>query len=313
MPRSIKGYENCYGCGVCTLPCPIWQQRHDTFLTFAGRAMALLGGAEAGELKDSVDACLLCGSCEPACPVGIPTVDITLNLRSELSGVTQGDLPKVEVERSSPGTSMIFPDLSLKKEKELLNLSASLLNMPVAEDCGSDILEAFKRGLTLSDERTLAFLRTVAGLHYAVVADGLFKRLLRVMLPGLKVQGLGEAMLRFSKVQNALGPTDLYIIEARSYNTDFKRCMPFYTEVSRKTGCAMNMDLQRIAIPTGSYCGSGAGSRYVPDCREQIRWILEARIFNRIIVETADDLTLFRNAVDVPVLHVAELAGEKDR
>ncbi|GBE05260.1 hypothetical protein BMS3Abin10_00883 [bacterium BMS3Abin10] len=291
------------------MSCPIWQQSHEILMTFAGRALALQAGAEPEELKDSVGACLLCGSCEPACGMGIQTVDITLKLREALNnGKSKDDLPQVQLSRSTPDRAVLIPDTALLKNKDLLGRTLSLLDIPLAEDNGSDILEAFENGRRPISGRVAAFYRELSGMRKIVVSDGLFKRYIRAVLPGLEVIGLGEALLRLPIVRSSLRPTDLYIIEARAFNADFKRCLPFYTEVRKQTGCIMNLDLQRIAIPTGACCKAEFKSRSAPESAKQISWILDGRSFDRVVAETAEDIPLLKKAVTQPVMHVAELA-----
>ncbi len=310
MINDVSGYERCNDCGLCTLPCPIWQQSHELLLTFTGRERALQGGAQPEEIKESVSACLLCGSCEPACTMGIRTVDITLKLRAALNGYSKEELPQGQVNRSlSAARAFLIPNAALLENKDLLKHSAGLLDIPVAEDDGSDVLEAFETGRRPKAGRAGAFLKTLTGMRKVVTADGLLKRYMQAVLPGLEVIGLGEALLRLPMVQAALRPTDLYIIESRTYNMDFNRCMPFYTNVSRQTRCVMNLDLQRIAIPTGACYRAEVRGEAVPKITEQIRWILEGRSFDRIVVEAAEDITFLRKAGAAPVIHVAELAG----
>ena len=310
MFRDVSGYELCNGCGVCTLPCPIWQQRHEAVLTFEGRARALQGGAEPEELKESVGACLLCGSCEPACAMGIKTVDITLQLRAAFNE-NKNDLPKEIFSGRTSGFDILIPDTAMREQNELLDHVTSLLDVKVAEDDGLDILGGFENGTTPGVERLRLFLQKLAGIRRVIIADGLFKRYLRAVLPGLEVTGIGEVLLKLPEVQAALKPTDLYIIEARSYNIDFDRCMPFYTDVSRQTGCAMNLDLQRIAIPTGSHYKADDESGFVTTTTEQISWILEGRSFDRIVVESVADMEHLKKAGGVHVVHVSELVEGK--
>ena len=65
----MNDYRACTGCGICVLPCPVWQETRDLSLTLAGRALALQGGATALDLRESLEACVTCGACEPVCPV----------------------------------------------------------------------------------------------------------------------------------------------------------------------------------------------------------------------------------------------------
>jgi ferredoxin len=306
MFRDINGYELCNGCGICTLPCPIWQQSHEAVLTFKGRAQALQGGAEPDELRESVGACLLCGSCEPACTMGIKTVDITLQLRAAFNG-NKNDLPKEIFSAPTSGFDILIPDTATREQKELLDHITSLLDVKVADDDGLDILGDFENGITPGVERLRSFLQKLIGIRRVIIADGLFKRYLRAMLPGLEVTGIGEVLLKLPEVQSSLKSTDLYIIESRSYNIDFDKCMPFYTDVSRQTGCAMNLDLQRIAIPTGSHCQEDHNTKSGTRTTEQIRWILEGRCFDRVVVESVADMEHLKKAGGVHVVHVSEL------
>jgi ferredoxin len=310
MSRDINGYELCNGCGVCTLPCPVWQQSHDAFLTFKGRARALQGGAGSDDIKESVAACLLCGSCEPACAMGVRTVDITLQLRSRLNE-NNIDLPTALPAGTSSGTSILLPDDALRKRNDLIDRITSRIAVAVADDGGSDILGDFENGRTPVTDRLRSFLQELAGYRRIIVTDGLFKRLLRGLLPWIEITGIGETLLRLTDVQEALKPTDLYLIESRSYNTDFDRCMPFYTDISRKSGCAMNLDLQRIAIPTGSHFNKDTDRSFQTTADRQIRWILEGRSFDRVVVESVDDMELLNKSGGMYVVHASELVEMK--
>ena len=69
-----------------------------------------------------------------------------------------------------------------------------------------------------------------------------------------------------------------------------------YDDLRKETGCAMNLDLQRIAIPA---------------CDEaEARWMLKGRRPARIVVENPADRDILRRVADVPVLHLAELNQE---
>ncbi|HEX9188411.1 MAG TPA: (Fe-S)-binding protein, partial [Vicinamibacteria bacterium] len=84
-PRPRPGHEACTGCALCLLPCPVWWETGDPLLTPMGRARALQGGASAEALGPSLEACVLCGACEPICPERIDTIGMTLSLRRQLA------------------------------------------------------------------------------------------------------------------------------------------------------------------------------------------------------------------------------------
>ncbi len=103
--------SQCNGCGVCMLSCPVWNQHHTKMLTYCGRNRALIGGATEADLAASARACILCGSCEPLCPMGIRTQQTTIALRRSLAA--RGLLPKPDTrsgkQRSeTPGTPRIL-------------------------------------------------------------------------------------------------------------------------------------------------------------------------------------------------------------
>ncbi len=92
--KERPGYEDCTGCNVCVLPCPVWRETHDITLTLAGRAKALQRGVPIDALAASLEACVLCGACEPVCPVEIDTVGMTLDLRAKLAEVGKFSLAR---------------------------------------------------------------------------------------------------------------------------------------------------------------------------------------------------------------------------
>ncbi|MDX8403188.1 MAG: hypothetical protein R8K54_02120, partial [Mariprofundaceae bacterium] len=72
------------------------------------------------------------------------------------------------------------------------------------------------------------------------------------------------------------------------------------------TGCSMNLDLHRMAIPTG--IGSMSDSLGQFDVRKQIEWLIQGRTFNRIVVENPADQSMLAEVTDKPVVYVGELA-----
>ncbi|MGD9157587.1 MAG: (Fe-S)-binding protein [Desulfobacteraceae bacterium] len=308
---SRPGYEKCNGCRVCTLPCPVWHETRDISLTHCGRARAIQCGASPEDIRESIMACILCGACESVCPFGIDTVGMTIDLRYMLN--KEKSVSASTEERISENTNRkgIYPRLFLPG-KQLRSHEQLILNIhnilddsetAIAYDDGSDISRAVESGASVSDERKEQFIRSVSGARELVVADGILQRVLKKWLPDLKVTWLGMAILNKINVKGLLGPEDLYIIETRGYNGAREEMVREYDLIRKKTGCQMNMDLHRSAIPTGS------GSVYlkVVSPEEQASWIIKGREFKRIIVENPEDISVFRKVTDARVINVSDL------
>jgi hypothetical protein len=103
---------------------------------------------------------------------------------------------------------------------------------------------------------------------------------------------------------------DLYVIEPRAYHADVEGLVRHYDDLRHASGCAMNLDLQRIAIPaTARNLRQRLGLEATDDAA-QTRWLLQGRRIARIVVEDAGDIAAFRQVVDLPVVHLAELVNE---
>ncbi|MDQ6974174.1 MAG: 4Fe-4S dicluster domain-containing protein [Mariprofundaceae bacterium] len=111
-------------------------------------------------------------------------------------------------------------------------------------------------------------------------------------------------------VQQQLTPNDLYIIDAAPFHADYQRRVEHYTSLRAKTGCRMNLDLNRMAMPTG--IASEAANQGLFDVNEQFEWLIQGRIFERVIVENNADIDVLQNMTDKPVVCVAELLNTLD-
>ena len=119
-----------------------------------------------------------------------------------------------------------------------------------------------------------------------------------------RILGVGEAMISNAEITGLVNSDDLYIIDSRTYHADYERLVEMYDDLRKRTGCMTNLDLHRVATPTGASRLSGAG---VVDPLKQARWILEGRPAKRIIVEKLEDIAPFKAVTDVPVIFVSEL------
>jgi hypothetical protein len=126
-------------------------------------------------------------------------------------------------------------------------------------------------------------------------------------LPGVRIESLGVAASSTAAVRNRLRASDLYVIEPRAYHTDQQRLVKYYDALRASLGCSMNLDLQRLAIPTTAGSLPAQLGRSRVNVRDQARWILEGREFARIVVEDLNDIAAFAAVTDKPVVHLAQL------
>jgi len=307
------GYEKCNGCRVCTLPCPVWRETHDISLTHCGRARAIQCGASPEDIRDSIMACVLCGACESVCPFGIDTVGITIDLRYMLNSgksVSESTEEQVSENLNKKGiySRLFLPGKQLRSHEQLILNIHNFLDdseTAIAYDDGSDISRAVESGIDVSKKRKEQFIRFLSGAQELVVTDGILQRVLKKWLPEVKIIGLGMAILNNINVKGLLGPEDLYIIETRGYNSAHDEMVRKYDLIRKKTGCQMNMDLHRSAIPTGS----GIVYSNAVSAEEQAKWIIKGRDFKRIVVENPEDIHVFKKVSNAEVIHVSELLG----
>jgi hypothetical protein len=267
--------------------------------------------------------------------VEIDTVGMTLDLRAQLAEAgefalaraaarmpalarTQGavQVPGHTSERGpaqmTASGAWLLPGLALRSDPGLLRRVTAVLakqGVRLAEDDGIDLRIALEAGLPIDAQRRAHFLRPFKGARELIVGDGLLHRPSREWLPGTRVIGLGEALLRLASTRSALRSTDLYVIETRGYHAEFARLVRLYDRLRQTTGCTMNLDLQRAAIPTGAGCLQASLGLGGLDVAGQTRWIIEGRKVERIVIEDAADRAAFEGTRTLPVVHLAELAG----
>ncbi len=307
-----KGFEACTACSLCLLACPVWRSTHDIRLTPHGRAKAMQHGATAADLAASMDSCTLCGACEPACPEDIALVDMITGLRAVPANEAT---PRAQQPAAMPAAvaspaECLIPDAALAADAALLARASTLLGgIAVAADHGGDIALALESGAAIVPARREAFIAPLRAARRLVIADGMLLRAVRAWLPGVKVEGFGEAASRVAAVRAALSRHDFYVIEPRAYHADRERLVGHYDGLRHATGCGMNLDMQRLAIPTTANSLPQRAGRNRVDVAEQARWILEGHAFSRIVVEDVNDVAAFRAVTDKPVVHVAQVAA----
>lgn len=321
--RALRNdYASCSGCGLCLLVCPVWRRDRDFGLTPLGRARALQHGAVAAGMSASIQSCTLCAACEPACPEEIGLVEMTLDLRRRLpQAAAPQHLPAPMVEQTArpaaprgAATTVLLPGSALRARSATLARATALLGgsggIALGEDDGADIALALEAGAPVPARRLEQFLQPLRGVRKIVVADGLLLRHLRQWLPGPVIASLGVALSGLPRVRGALRASDLYVIEPRAYHADYQRLVRHYDVLRKAAACAMNLDLQRIAIPAAARGLTQRLGLEPVDDSVQLRWILQGRNVTRIVVEDADDGAAFAQVTSLPVVHLADLADD---
>jgi ferredoxin len=309
--------SQCNGCGVCMLSCPIWHQHHTKALTYCGRTRALIGGAEEEDVAEAARGCILCGSCEPLCPMGIRTQQATIKLRKNLSARGLISKPIVLHDTKKIGTAnasrLVIPGSLLRANIHLVSAMLQLLgtNVGLSGDDGYDIVLTLESGQKMNDARLEEFIAPLFKATEVVVADGLLFNILRSLLPSsVTVRTLGQALLANPKVRAGLTSTDFYMIETRAYNANRREFVAFYDTLRQETECSLNLDLQRVATPTGAASMQHhEGLATIVSIEEQVKWLLEGRNPKRIVVEHLDDYEAFTMYTKLPIVHLSEVAN----
>lgn len=315
---SKKDYSACSGCSLCLLPCPVWRQKRDITFTWQGRAKALQQGATIAELTDSIFACTYCGSCDPICPEGIDLRGTMARFRENHEGNPFIEEIKKRMEEAlkkplSPleSEALLLAGEGLKKKK-IVNLLSEEKDFKEAPDTGQDITLALEGGIEIPQERLDQFINPLKKAKEIIISDGILKRPLKLLLPGTKVRSLGEALSSLPKIRKAIKKSDFYIIESRAYNSDLENMVAYYDKLRKETGAVFNLDLNRIATPTTATSIQNVLGIKGIDVSEQVKWLLEGRNVERIVVESIEDGEAFEATTNIPVIHLSDLAENQD-
>jgi ferredoxin len=301
-------FSSCSGCSLCLLVCPVWREKRDLRFTPHGRAKALQNGVPVADLAASIDSCTMCGACEPVCPENIDLIGMTLRLRAQLPQIDLSIAQAAGQAGDWSGRAVLLTTPSLQGDQALLGRVTKLLACGIASDNGHDLSLAVEAGMTVPDGRREQFLLPLRSASEILVADGRLVRTLKQWLPGKKIVSLGLALSRQPSVRRALIAGDFYVIDPPAYHVEQEQLVQHYDDLRHESGCSMNLDLQRIAIPaTARSLRQRLGMDAFDDV-EQTRWLLKGRKISRVIVENADDMRVLRERAGVPVVHLAELA-----
>ena len=317
----MNTYSQCHGCGLCTLVCPVWQQQGDRRYTPQGHAKAL---QYQGDLTaETVFSCTLCGACAPVCPQKIKLVDFMIELRQQATATGYGqDIVQAlqrrlaeaqfSLQGSSHSGTLFLPGAKLVHHENRLHKVLALLQTqfkPIAtvRDAGV-VSAALEAGVVIPESILQRFLVPLREAQQLIVEDGILVSQLRNWLPDAKISSLALSLSSLRQIRAWLKPTDLYIIESRGYHSLYEQAVLSYNDLQNITGCQLNWDLQRLAIPTAKTHIPAMHHDTSPNTAQQIQWILDSGEHKRIVVEDIDDYELIHAYTDTPVVYFAELA-----
>lgn len=304
------------------MSCPVWWETRDVWFTPHGRARALQGGATVEEIADSVLGCTMCGACEPVCPEEIDVMAMVRHLRTELHEKTLNPLTRnpvfpatdpIQSSSTHTGGRLLLAGPHLEAHPQLLSSVVECLGGPdavrIADDDGRDLAWAYESGAPLDEARLDQFLDTLNGARDVVLFEGILHPLLRERASGVKVRGFAETLLDDETMATVIGPRDFFVIDARSFHANHARLVGLFHALRTRCGCTLNLDLQRVAIPTGAD-SLQARDTDLESCAVAVDWMLEGREMDRIVVESPADLAVLASRTDIPVVHLATLVAE---
>ena len=137
---------SCMRCGMCQSVCPLYAQTGREADVARGK-LALLDGLlkEIFDRPDSVrerlDKCLLCGSCQAGCPSGVRVIDIFIKARAILAGFSGLSLPQQLIFKGMLAHPALFDRLTLwgshfqklltRPANDMLGTSCARMDTPI--------------------------------------------------------------------------------------------------------------------------------------------------------------------------------------
>jgi len=141
--------QSCMRCGMCQAACPLFAQTGREADVTRGK-IALLDGlaseliSDPVEVKERLERCLLCGTCEANCPSGVKVLDIFFKARAILTGylglspakkaIFRGLLSNPRLFNQLLGFGAKFQKLFTREVNDMLGSSCARFQAPVIGD-----------------------------------------------------------------------------------------------------------------------------------------------------------------------------------
>jgi len=272
-PGATLNFGDCIGCGLCVLGCPAYEETGFDLLTARGRNKALQSGLAAEDMVEPIWACTLCGYCDAICPSDVQNVKIVLHLRRELAhaGTT--------TTRPAASPALVLGCTIRDRAAHLIPSITQFLDRigrpsgPVDEGCCGSLEVEAGRAMPA---------RVKAG----VVADP-------VCLEQYDAEFLGVLAMRRLDLFNLQRPF-YYYAPHRIVNRDHARAYPLYDALRRRSGCDMNVDLNRLARSTSAGSVQGLSGRNARDIPAAVARLLSGSRAERIITCSPADYLAFK-------------------
>ncbi len=139
----------CMRCGLCQAQCPVFARTGREADVTRGK-LALLSGlsremlTDPAQVREKIDTCLLCGTCEANCPSGVKVTDIFLRARAILNGymglspaqrlIFRRMLPRPKLMNALLSMSALFQGLFSKEADPVIGSSCARFNAPLIRD-----------------------------------------------------------------------------------------------------------------------------------------------------------------------------------
>jgi len=215
-------------------------------------------------MRELIDACSLCGYCDGICPKGVRNIEIVLHLRRELNG---------QVAPSKPATGAVVPGCTIRERAP--HLVPSIVDFLKRIGRPTEIADGCCGALDVEAGRA-----TPARAKAGVVCDP-------VCFGQHDADYLGALALARPEMFD-FGTNFYYFAPHRLINGDHARWYPVFDGLRRRTGCEMNLDMNRLARATS------AGSINVRDLRAAVARLLKHSKADRVITCSPADYLAFR-------------------
>jgi hypothetical protein len=236
-------------------------------------------------MVEPIWACTLCGYCDAICPSGVHNVKIVLHLRRELAE----DVIAIE---PAAGSRALVLGCTIRDRaahlipsiEEFLRRIGHPTGPADAGCCGSLEVEAGRA--------------TAARVRAGVVADP-------VCLEQYDAEFLGVLAMQHLDLFE-LKPPFYYYAPHRIVNRDHARAYPLYDALRRRSGCDMNVDLNRLARSTSAGSVQGLSGRDARDIPAAVARLLTGSRAERIITCSPADYLAFRSYSGRETLFITE-------